>query len=103
MITRTRRSSPEKRIQLGASVLSAARVVDTRSIQDRLERFERVHGEYVDAEQKVEAAKAEVEAAHALVSVSGTRQEKAVETLARTLVTDGEARANPFEAFGVPA
>ncbi len=103
MVARVKKNSPKKRIQLGTSVLSAARVVDTRPIQERLERFERVHGEYVEAQQKVEAAKSGLRAAKARVSTCGTRQEKAVETLARSLVNDGQPRANPFEAFGAPA
>jgi len=103
MIARVKKSSPKQRLQLGASVLSAARVVDTRPVKERLERFERVHAEYVEAQQKVEAGKTEAETAQARLSAGAKRQEKAVENLARALVTDGQARGNPFETFGAPA
>src|SRR5262245_22102209 len=102
MVNRVKRSSPAKRLERGASVLSGASVVDTRPVKERLERFERVHTQYVDAQQKVDAAETQLEAAKARLAASNTAQEEAVEALARALVTDGQARGNPFEAFGAP-
>ncbi len=103
MKNRVRRSSPAKRLERGAAVLNAAQAVDTRLVKERLERFERVQTQYVDAQQKVDAGESGLEAAKARLAASNDVQEKAVEALARALVTEGQARSNPFEAFGAPS
>ena len=103
MATRLRTTSPGLRLQIGASVLSAARAVDTRLVKDRLGRFERVHRSYVNAQRKVDAAESQLRAAQARLAECDAVEGEAVETLARALVADGQPRGNPFDAFGVPA
>jgi hypothetical protein len=103
MTRRTNFGSPGVRLQLGASVLSAARAVDTSLVKDRLGRFERVHRTYVNAQKKVDAAEAALRAAQARLAEVDTIQDEAVETVARALVADGQPRGNPFDAFGAPA
>jgi len=103
MARRNRKATSGMRLRLGASVLSAARGVDTRLVKDRLGRFERVHRRYVDAQRKVDAAESQLRAAQARLEESEALQDEAVEMVARTLVMDGEPRANPFEAVGTPA
>jgi hypothetical protein len=95
--------SPGLRLEVGASVLSAARAVDTRLVKDRLGRFERVHRSYVNAQRKVDAAESELRTVQARLAESDAVQDEAVETLARALVADGQPRGNPFDAFGVAA
>jgi hypothetical protein len=88
------------RLDVGASVLSAARAVETRLVKDRLGRFERSHQQYVAAQRKVEAAESQLRAAQARLAECDAVQDEAVETLARALVADGQPRGNPFDAFG---
>ena len=98
-----KKGSPGIRLELGASVLSAARAVDTRLVKDRLDRFAGVHRTYVNAQRKVDAAEAQLRAAQAHLAECDAIQDEAVETLARALVADGQPRGNPFDAFGAPA
>jgi hypothetical protein len=99
MATR-RKSSPGTPLQLGASVLSAARLVDTRLVKDRLGRFVQMHRTYVAAQRKVDAAEAELRAAEARVTARDAAQDHAVEALAAALAGEGHTRRNPFETFG---
>jgi hypothetical protein len=98
-----KKTSPGTRLQFGASVLSAARAVDTRLVKDRLGRFERAHRSYVNAQRKVDAAESQLRAAQARLAECDAVQDEAVETLARALVADGQPRGNPFDAFGAVA
>lgn len=43
MAVRLKKASSGTRLQLGASVLAAARAVDTHLVKDRLRHFEQVH------------------------------------------------------------
>ncbi len=103
MAVRINTKSPGTRLQIGTSVLSAAREVDTRLVKDRLQRFEDAHRSYVAAQRKVDAADAELEAAQARLAKLDDTQDHAVELLARALVNHGQPRGNPFAAFGAPA
>lgn len=103
MAARVRTTSPGTRLQLGASVLSAARAIDTRLVRTRLGRFERVHRNYVNAQRKFESAESQFRAAQTQLVDCDAIQDEAVENLARALVGDGQPRGNPFEAFGAPA
>jgi hypothetical protein len=98
-----KKTSPGTRLQLGASILAAARAVDTRVVKDRLRRFEQAHRSYVGAQRKVDAAESQMRAAQAGLAELDAAQDDAVETLARALVADGQPRGNPFGAFDVPA
>jgi len=100
MATRVAKSSPGMRLQLGASVVSAARAVDTRLVKARLGRFARVHGGYVNAQRKVDAAESQLRAAQERLGECDAVQDEAIETLARALVAEGAPRGTPFEGFG---
>lgn len=103
MAARMKKTSPGTRLQLGASVLAAARAVDTRLVKDRLRRFEQAHRSYVNAQRKVDAAESQMRAAQARLAELDAVQDDAVEMLARALVADDQPRGNPFDAFGAPA
>ena len=96
-------TSPGMRLQLGASVLAAARAVDTRLVEARLASFDRAHRSDVSAQREVDTAESQLRAAQARLAECDVIQDEAVETLARALVADGKPRTNPFEAFDVPA
>jgi len=95
--------TPGMRLRLGASLLAAARAIDTRLVKRRLERFERAHRGYAAAQRRVEVADAKLRASQRYVAECDAIQDEAVEALARALVGDGASRQNPFAAFGVPA
>ncbi len=97
-----KRTSPGVRLQLGASVLTAAKTLDTRSVKERLDRFEHVHQAYVEAQQKLDAAESQLGTAQARLAKRDAALGKAVETLACELVTE-DHRTDPFETFGAPA
>ena len=102
MATR-RKSSPGMRLRLGASVLSAARLVDTRLVKERLGRFEEMHRTYAAAQRKADAVEEELAAVQARVAACDAVQDQAVEALAAALAGEGHARRNPFETFGAPS
>jgi len=103
MAIRTIGTSPGARVQAGASVLAAAKAVDTRLVKGRLAAFERAHRSYVEAQRKVDAAETQLHAAQARLGETDAVQDDAVEKLARALVADGQPRNNPFAAFGAPS
>jgi hypothetical protein len=84
-------------------VLSAARLVDTRLVKERLGRFEEMHRTYAAAQRKVDAVEEELAAAQARVAACDAVQDQAVEALAAALAGEGHARRNPFETFGAPS
>ena len=91
------------RLQIGASVLSAARLVDTRLVKARLARFEREHRLYVETDRKVTAMARKIQAARANLSRCDRVLAEAVEALACALIADGHRRRNPFAGFKVPS
>ena len=103
MATRTRGTSPGMRLQLGASVLSAARAIDTKLVKARLERFERAHRSYVGAQKKVDAAEEQLREVQKKLAECDAVQDDAVIALARSLISDGQPYKNAFDAFGSPA
>ena len=105
MATKSRRKgSKGSRLRLGEAVLSAATQADTRPVKDRLARFTEVHRRYAVAQRKVDAAETELAAAEARVVECDTRQDQAVELLARAVsFVEGRSRRNPFDMFGAPA
>ena len=92
--------APGLRLKIGASILSAARAIDTRPVKERLGRFEREHRRYVEAQQKVAAMELKLRAAQARLSQCDADRDEAVEGLACALVGDGHRIRNPFAAFG---
>ena len=103
METRKAGMSPGNRLETGAAILAAARVVDTELVTPRLTKFTAAHRSYVAAQRKVEAVEAQVREAQAGVLRSDAEQDEAVEALARALVAEGQPRTNPFAAFGAAA
>jgi len=103
MALRLRKSGPGMRLQLGSSLLAAAREVDTRLVKDRLQRFADAHRSYASAERKVDAAESAFAAALARVEKLDAVQDHRLEELAVALTTDGQPRKNPFAAFGADA
>jgi hypothetical protein len=103
MATRVRTTSPGLRLQIGASVLSGARGIDTRPVKARLESFERVHRGYVAAQRKVDVAESQLRDAQARLAECDATQDEAVIALAGALIGEGQPYTNAFEAFGVPA
>lgn len=103
MATQMNTARPGFRMQLGASVLAAARAVDTTLVKERLKRFEQAHKAYTAAQKKVDAAESNLRSGQARLADFDAVQDDAVDALARALVMDGQPRANPFDAFGAPA
>ncbi len=88
------------RLQIGAAIFAAAKAVDTRLVKARLAAFEGAHRSYAEAQQKVDAAEAQLRAAQAKLGQCDVAQNEALEPLVRSLIFDGQPRANPFAAFG---
>jgi len=87
-------------LEAGASILAAARTVDTRLIKGRMAEFERAHRAFSTAHDKVHAAEAQLGAAQTRLGELDVDQDAAVDALARALINDGQPRTNPFAAFG---
>lgn len=99
---RTRVSSPGLRMQMGASVLAAARAVDTTHVAAKLAAFESAHREYTAAQAVVDAGEAELRTAQQRLAERGAIHDDAIEALAVARASAGQ-RTNPFDAFGAPA
>jgi multidrug resistance efflux pump len=80
--------------------LAAARTIDTRPIRARLARFERAHRAYTQAQERVDAAEAQLHSGQARLAERDVERDQAIEVLARALVSEGQPRVNPFAAFG---
>ena len=102
MAARKSRNGTPFRLRRGESVLSAARALDTSLVKARLERFERAHQEYADAQQKLEAAEGQLRTAEGRVETCDAVQDKAVAALAGALIADGQPIANALAPFGAP-
>jgi hypothetical protein len=102
MATSVKYKSPGTRLQLGASVLTAAKAVDTRLVKDRLQLFEHVHRSYASAQKKVDTAEGSLDAAQRRLAELDQLQDEALEKLACTVATDGAPRKTPFESLGAP-
>ena len=88
------------RLRLGESVLFAARATDTSLVKNRLERFERAHQDYVEAQQKIDAAEAQLRAAESRLADCDAVHDKAVVALSGVLIGQGQRARNPFVSFG---
>jgi CO dehydrogenase/acetyl-CoA synthase gamma subunit (corrinoid Fe-S protein) len=96
MAVRTKKARPGMKLKLGASVLVAARAVDTHTVKESLRRFEEAHRSYVEAQSKVDAAQSALDAGRERVSTLHAAQGDAVDTLMRVLIWSGYPRKNPF-------
>lgn len=91
---------PATRLEIGAAIVAAARVVDTALIKPRLSTFTVAHRSYADAQGKVKAAEANLRAAQAKLGRRDLEVDDAVEALALALANEGQPRLKPFAAFG---
>ena len=89
-----------RQLNAGASILAAARTVDTRLVKARLAAFERAQRTYSAAHDKVTAAEAALDAATTRLTELDAEQDEAVDALARALIAEGQPRTNPFRDFG---
>ena len=92
-------TSATSHLNAGASILAAARTVETRLIKARLAAFERTQRSYSAAHDKVNAAEAQLGAAQTRLGELDADQDEAVDALARALVADGQPLGNPLGAF----
>jgi hypothetical protein len=91
---------PATRLETGAAIVAAAGVVDTALIKARLSAFMLAHRAYAGAQDKVEAAEADLRAAQARLGRRNLEVDDAVEALALALANEGHSRLKPFAAFG---
>jgi hypothetical protein len=104
-IMRTRKLgvNPSRRLDVGGAVLAAARVTDIEVVKARLAAFANAHRKFVEAQDQVEAAEAQVREGQVGLARRDAEQDEAVEGLAAALVSRGQPRSNPFAAFGTAA
>ncbi len=91
------------RIQQGAAILAACRLIDSRKFNDRLTPFAQAQKACVDAQTAVDTADAKLRAVQAQVAECDLDVRELVDQLARLLVMDGAPLKNPFGKFDVPA
>jgi hypothetical protein len=90
-------------LDAGASILAAARTVDTRLIKSRLTAFEHAQRTVSAAHEKVVAAEKYLNTARTRLGELDVDQGEALDLLAGTLIVDGQPRTKPFAAFGTPS
>lgn len=93
----------KSRVKIGAAVLHAAELVDTRLVAPRLQNLKDAYQAYLEAERTVDAAEARLDSEKLTLTELGAAHDDAVEGLARCLVNEGHSRTNPFDAFDVPS
>ena len=103
MKTKKCKMGPATRLAIGVLVLEGALQVDTKLIKSRLKAFAAVHRRYLGAQGKVETLDEQLREIQAQLAQRNIVQDEAVEALACALATDGQPRANPFDAFGAAA
>lgn len=91
---------PTARIKTGTAIRTAAEVVDTKPVNTRLQAFLTAHTAYVEAQRKLEEAEALLRSEQVRLAAI---EPGFVDGLARALIADGQALANPFAAFGAPS
>jgi hypothetical protein len=91
------------RLKVGAALLTAAQVVDTKSVTARLKAFSEAHRNYGEAQRKVDEAEARLDVEKGKLMHLDADHDEAVEALACRLVSEGEPRINPFGSFNAPA
>ena len=100
MNTRKLGRNPAARLETGAAILAAAKVVDTELVRPRLSAYALAHRRYAEAQRQVEVADTRVREAQVRLGRRDAEQDEAVEGLARALISDGQPRGNPFAPFG---
>ncbi|MDB4929360.1 MAG: hypothetical protein JWM10_1844 [Myxococcaceae bacterium] len=96
---KTQVGSPGTRKEVGHLVLAAAKVADTKRVRARLSAFAKAHGAFVKAADKVAAAEAVRDAAHAAVALADVTQDAAVDALVLALVAGGAPRLAPLKGI----
>ena len=96
---RTQVGSPGARREVGQKVLAAAAVVDVKRVKARLAAFKRAHEAFVRAGDKVLAAEAVRDAAHAAVAAADVEQDASIDALVLALVTAGAPRLSPLKGL----
>lgn len=96
---KTQLTNPGARRDVGGKVLAAAKPVKVKSLKARLGAFTKAHLLYVKAADKVLAAEAVRDAAHAAVAEADVAQDGAVDALVHALVVAGAPRLRPFEGL----
>lgn len=94
--------SPGRRLRFGDAVLMAAKTVNTKPVQARLDAFASTHNAFAAAQARADKAEKALAAAQAKVLQRDREQDEAVEMLARALVNEGQSRARPFAGVGGP-
>ena len=61
MKTKKSAMGPGTRLEIGAVILAAAELTDTKPVKARLERFASVHRDYTGAQRKVEALETQIQ------------------------------------------
>ncbi|MEO8604659.1 MAG: hypothetical protein ABI629_18975 [bacterium] len=101
MNTNSKRTQAEHaRVKQGAAVLAAAEAIGTKPVAEPLRVFRDAYRAYAESEGKVDETAARLATEKLSLRQIGAAHDAAVEALARSLVTDGEPRVNPFGAFG---
>ena len=96
---RTQVGNPGARRAVGQKVLAAAAVVDVKRVKARLAAFKKAHEAFVRAGDKVLAAEAVRDAAHAAVAAADVEQDAAIDALVLALVTAGAPRLSPLKGL----
>ena len=91
---------PSGLLAIGARILAAAKVIDTKLIKAALSAFASIHRSYAQAQRKVEKVETQLTGHRVRLGQLKHSQKQTLETLARALVTDGQPRGNPFALFG---
>jgi len=90
-----------QRLDIGAAILARAQVVDTRTVERRLQAFTAAHGNYVAAQDKVQAAEVELQAANTEAARRQEEVDATIDALALALANDGHSRTKPFASLGM--
>ena len=96
---KTQLNNPRARREVGLAVLAAAKVVDPKPVKAPLAVFTKAHAAFVSAADKVAAAEAVRDAAHAAVAEADVAQDAAVDALVLALVTAGAPRLTPLKGL----
>jgi hypothetical protein len=100
MKTKSVGSNLTGRLETGAAILAAAKMLDITLVKARLGAFASAQRNYVEAQRQVDAADAALREGQVRLARRVAEQDEAMERLAVALVAGGQPRAKPFTAFG---
>ncbi len=90
-----------RRLQLGATILEAAAVTDTRVVTNRLDAFVAIHRRFVESHNNVVEAQGKADTIGAQVAVAEAAHDAVFHDLLCALIADHKPRHNPFAHYGV--